>query len=457
MIDPLIVRMYDIRGIAGKDLVPEVAEAVGRAFGTKVARAGGHRVAAGMDNRLSSSLLEEAAVAGLESAGMHVTRIGICPSPLLYFVVARWGLDGGIQVTASHNPAEYNGFKLVGPGASPVAGEELQELRKLIEKGDFVSGKGAVEERSPREEYMRELEGHIHLGRKLSVVVDAGNGVAGMFAPELLRRAGCEVQELYCELDGSFPNHAPDPEPEESTRELRRIVVESGADIGLAYDGDVDRVGVVDEKGQRYEGDSILVLLARDYLSRHAGAKVVFDVKASQNVERDIRKHGGVPVMWKTGHSLIKRKMKKDGIGLGGEVSGHFYIGEGYYGFDDALLASCKLLTMLSNQQRPFSELLLDLPRMHTTPEMKVGCSEQEKFNVAQAVGDHFRGLYDTVDLDGVRVNFPGGWALVRASNTSPVLSLRFEASSAEGLCRMKEEVYGKLREFDAVDARGLD
>jgi phosphomannomutase/phosphoglucomutase len=450
-LNPYIFRAYDVRGKVGVDVLPEVFELVGRAYGTLVARRGGRTVALGMDNRLSSPPLKEAFGAGVLATGVDVVDIGVNHTPLLYFATAHWKLDGGATVTGSHNPVSDNGVKMVHAGAAPLSEDEIQGLRRSIETGDFERGRGRRTARDPREDYFGAILAQVRLARPLHVVVDAGNGVAGSFAPELLRRLGCRVTELYCESDGSFPNHLPDPEMEENVRDLVARVLETRADVGIAYDGDADRVGVIDERGRRHEADLILALLARDLLVRHPGAKIVFDVKSSQVLIDDVRRHGGQPVMWKTGHSHLKRKMREDGILLGGEVSGHMFFAEGWYGVDDGILASVRLLDLVARDGRPVSAHFDSLPHLHATPELKVPCPDERKFEVVEALAREFRQRYETIDIDGVRIVFPEGWGLVRASNTNPYLTLRFEARTAAALAEMKEIVYAALRRHPGV------
>ena len=450
-INPFIFRAYDVRGKIGIDITPEVFEEVGRAFGTLVRRRGGRAVALGMDNRTTSPPLKEAFGRGVLSTGLDVVDIGINHTPLLYFAVAHWKLDGGATVTGSHNPVSDNGVKMVHAAAAPLTEEEIQDLLATITSGAFERGSGARTSRDPRAEYFDAIVSRVKLPRRLKVVVDAGNGIAGSFAPELLRRLGCEVIELYCESDGTFPNHLPDPEREENTRDLVAKLLETRADIGLAYDGDADRVGVVDERDHRHEADLILALLARDLLTRHPGAKVVFDVKSSQALIDDVRAHGGVPVMWKTGHSHLKRKMREDGILLGGEVSGHMFFGENWCGVDDGILASCKILELMARDQRPVSAHFDTLPHFHATPELKASCPDDKKFAVIAELAAEFKTRYETIDIDGARILFPDGWGLVRASNTNPYLTLRFEGESAEAVARMKAELFGALRKYPFV------
>jgi phosphomannomutase/phosphoglucomutase len=450
-INPYIFRAYDVRGKVGIDITPPVFEQVGRAFGTLIRRRGGRTVALGCDNRVSSPALKEAFIAGCLSTGLDVVDIGINHTPLLYFATAHWGLDGGATVTGSHNPVSDNGVKMVHAGAAPLTEDEIQGLLATIRSGDVERGAGRRSARDPREDYFGAILGQVRLARPLRVVVDAGNGIAGVFAPELLRRLGCQVTELYCESDGTFPNHLPDPEMEENVRDLIALVQETRADMGIAYDGDADRVGIIDEKGRRHEADLILALLARDLLQRHPGAPVVFDVKSSQVLVDDIRRHGGTPIMWKTGHSHLKRKMREDGILLGGEVSGHMFFGENWYAVDDGILASCKLLELVARSPQPVSAHFDTLPHLHSTPELKAPCPDDRKFPLVAQLVQEFRQRYETIDIDGARILFPEGWGLVRASNTNPYLTLRFEAKTAEGLAAMKREVYDALRRHPEV------
>ena len=449
MLNPHVFRAYDVRGLVGSDINPEVFRQVGRAYATMIRRNGGQRITVGRDNRLSSNDLKLGFVEGVRAAGLDVIDIGPSTTPLLYFATAHWKMDGGANITGSHNPIEYNGVKMVHPGAAPLSEEEIQSIRKTIEGGDYESGTGGLSERSPREDYFATIARIVTPARRLKVVVDAGNGVAGIYGPELLRRIGCEVVELFCESDGRFPNHLPDPEDERNVEDLKRKVLEVGADIGIAYDGDADRVGVVDERGQRHEADLILILLARDLLTRHPGAKVVFDVKSSQALVDDIRAHGGVPIMWKTGHSHLKRKMRDDHILLGGEVSGHMFFGENYYGVDDGILASCKIIELVSRAAEPLSRLFASIPHLCATPELKAPCPDGEKFRVVEGVTRELKERYDTIDTDGARVIFPGrGWGLVRASNTNPYLTLRFEARTDREIEEMKREIYAMLSHY---------
>ena len=456
MLNPHVFRAYDVRGLVGSDITPDVFRLVGSAYGTLIRRNGGRRIAVGQDNRQSSDTLKAGFVEGVLATGLDVVDIGLVPTPILYFATAHWTLDGGATVTGSHNPIEYNGVKMVHPGAAPLTEDEIQRLRGLAERKDFERGRGTLAARSPREDYFATVSRLVNPARRLKVVVDAGNGVAGLYGPDLLRRIGCEVVELHCESDGSFPNHLPDPEDPENVVDLQARVVEVGADLGVAYDGDADRVGIIDERGARHEADLILILLARDLLARHPGAKVVFDVKSSQSLVEDIRAHGGTPVMWKTGHSHLKRKMREDGILLGGEVSGHMFFAEDYYGVDDGILASCKIIEIAARAAEPVSRLFASVPHLRATPELKAPCPDAEKFRVIEEIARELKRRYETIDIDGARVLFPGGgWGLVRASNTNPYLTLRFEARTDAEIAEMKRVIYDTLRRYPFVTLPG--
>jgi phosphomannomutase / phosphoglucomutase len=456
MLNPHIFRAYDVRGRVGSDINPEVFAEVGRAYATLIRRNRGGTVAVGQDNRESSASLKAAFTDGVRAAGVDVVDVGQVTTPMLYFATAHWRLDGGANITGSHNPVDYNGVKMVHPGAAPLSEEEIQALRRHIETGDLEQGSGAVTARSPRDDYFATVAALVRPARRLRVVADAGNGVAGLYGPDLLRRIGCEVIELHCESDGRFPNHLPDPEDPANVVDLQARVVEAGADLGLAWDGDADRVGVIDERGHRHEADLILVLLARDLLQRHPGAKIVFDVKSSQSLVDDIRRHGGVPVMWKTGHSHLKRKMRDDKILLGGEVSGHMFFGEGYYGVDDGLLAACKIVDIIAQQPGPASRRFDSIEHLHATPELKALCPDDKKFGLIHELVRDLKQRYQTIDIDGARVLFPdGGWGLVRASNTSPYLTLRFEGHSEAQIDAMKRVIYDALRRYPYVTLPG--
>jgi len=451
-VNPAIFREYDIRGIADKDFDSNFAFTLGRAYGTYVRGQGKKRVAVGRDCRLTSDKYATALRRGLCASGLDVLDIGVCPTPLMYFALYHYDLDGGLQVTGSHNPPEHNGFKIC-LGKITIHGEEIQELRKLIEQDIFVSGQGKEEPMPiipPYQEFLSRQFGR--LPREIAVVVDAGNATAGPVAPPIFRALGCQITELFCDLDGHFPNHHPDPTMPENLTHLIAQVQESGAEVGIAYDGDADRLGLVDRHGRIIWGDEILVLFARDVLQQHPDAAIISEVKCSQRLFDDIAEKGGRPIMWKAGHSLLKAKMRETGALLGGEMSGHMFFADRYFGYDDAIYASCRVLEILAKTGKEISDLLADLPPSYTTPEIRVDCPDELKFRIAEKVRDHFRGQYEIVDVDGVRVKFAQGWGLVRASNTQPVLVLRFEAQTAEKLAeyrtlmeRVVEEVKQRL------------
>jgi phosphomannomutase / phosphoglucomutase len=433
--NPSIFREYDIRGLVDKDLTDEVVGLLGKGFATKISRLGKKHVVVGRDGRLSSPRLRDALVQGMVSGGLEVLDIGVCPTPVLYFSLFHLNRDGGVMITGSHNPPEFNGFKVC-VGKETLYGEEIQNLRKLLETQQFVQGQGFVSQQDLLPPYQEFLVNNIRLQRKIKVAIDSGNGTAGLVAPEILRRLGCEVIELYSEVDGRFPNHHPDPTIPANMKDLIAKVKETGAEVGIGYDGDGDRIGVVDQQGNILWGDQLLILFSREILRSHPGATIVSEVKCSQTLYDDIAKHGGRGIMWRAGHSLLKSKMKEEKALLGGEMSGHIFFADRYYGFDDAIYASCRLLEILSQGEKTVSELLSDVPKTFSTPEIRVDCPDDQKFKLVEQVKESFRKEYPIVDVDGVRVVFPDGWGLVRASNTQPALVLRFEAQSAK---RLKE------------------
>jgi len=451
-VNPLIFRAYDIRGIAHTDLTKETSNLIGKGTGTYLQKISGKNIVVGMDNRLHSPELQKAFIDGLLSTGCNVTNIGEVTSPMMYYSVCKYEFDGGVTITASHNPKEYNGVKIVSKNAHSVCGDDLQEVLKIINDESFLIGEGNYIQKDVFEDYKNDIASKVKLTKPLKVVIDAGNGVAGKYAPALMRTLGCEVTELYCELDGNFPNHEANPEELENMLDLIAKVKETGADIGLGFDGDGDRVGVVDENGHHYSADFLLLLLSRDLLTRQPGAKIVFDVKVSQTLIDDIKAHGGEPVMSKTGHSFIESKMKEIGAPLAGEVSGHLFFGENYYGFDDAFLGAAKLLEILSNSGKTFSHLFDDVPSTFATPEFKAHTPDDKKFAIVEALVKHFTANYDCIILDGVRVNFtPNAWGAVRCSNTSPNLTLRFEADSQEKLDEIQAIMVEQLKKYPEV------
>ena len=448
-----IFREYDIRGTVDVDLNEEIAELIGRGAGTYLQRAGMRRLVVGRDNRHSSESYSQAVIRGLLSTGCSVTDVGIVPTPVFYFSIYHLKKEGGIIITGSHNPPEFNGFKLA-QGTSTLYGERIQDVRRIIEKAEFSRGSGKVDRYYIIDDYIALIKSKIKLHRPIKVVVDAGNGTAGLVTPPLLRDLGCEVKELYCEPNGNYPHHFPDPTVPENLTDLIHTVTTLGYDLGCGYDGDADRLGVVDEKGKIIWGDQLLVIFSRDLLSRQPGSKILFEVKCSQTLVDDIKKHGGQPVMWRTGHSLIKKKMREDGIPLAGEMSGHLFFADEYYGYDDAIYASCRLIQILSRTGRSISELLADLPRTYSTPEIRRDCPDEVKFKLVERMREYFSQRYETIDVDGVRVVFDDGWGLVRPSNTQPVIVMRFEATTPQGLKRIQDLMEGKLSEFYSCEKK---
>ncbi len=443
--NPQIFREYDIRGVVDKDLTPDIARILGQGFGTRMAQFGRKKLVVGRDGRLSSKPFEEALVEGLISTGCDVVNIGLCPTPVYYFSIFHLDKDGGMMVTGSHNPPEFNGFK-VSVGKSTIFGEEIQNLRRLIEKREFVTGKGNLSKEEIILPYQDYIKKNIHTEKRMRVVIDAGNGTAGILAGTLLRDLGCEVEELYCEVDGRFPNHFPDPTIPENLKDLIGRVKKIQADVGIGYDGDADRIGVVDDQGNIIWGDQLMILFSREILRNKKGAAFVAEVKCSQNLFNDIEKHGGKAIMWRTGHSLIKEKMKEEKAALGGEMSGHIFFADRYFGYDDAIYASCRLIELLSKTDKKLSTLLSDVPKTFITPEIRVDCADEIKFKVVEKVKEELRKDYPIIDVDGVRVKFEDGWGLVRASNTQPALVLRFEALTQERLSEMRGLVEKKVK-----------
>ncbi|WP_428424598.1 phosphomannomutase/phosphoglucomutase [Methylibium sp.] len=444
-----IFKAYDIRGIVGTTIDERFAEHLGRAFGSEARKLGEKAVAVGRDGRLSGPGLAAALIRGLASTGLDVVDLGPVTTPMLYYVAATRGEHGcrsGIQVTGSHNPKDYNGFKMVLAGRA-IYGEDIQGLRRRIEAEDYVQGKGRSAAMDIGAEYLHRITGDCKLARPMKIVVDSGNGIPGASAPGILRALGCEVIELYSEVDGDFPNHHPDPSKPENLVDLIRTVKETGAELGLAFDGDGDRLGVVTADGQNIFPDRQLMLYAQDILQRHPGAPIIFDVKCSQRLVAAIRKAGGKPVMWKTGHSLIKAKLKETGAPLAGEMSGHIFFGERWYGFDDATYTAARLLEIVSRHKNP-SKLLNALPTSYSTPELNVPCAEGEHHEVVARLREvaKFPGASEVITIDGLRAEFSDGFGLVRASNTTPVLVLRFEGHTAAALARIQAQFMAALR-----------
>jgi phosphomannomutase/phosphoglucomutase len=437
-VNPQIFRAYDVRGVADVDLTDAFARDLARAFGTVIRRAGGTRVCLGRDCRTHGPRLHQAFLDGLLSTGLEVLDVGVVPSPLLYFAVFHHDTDGGVQITGSHNPAEYNGFKMM-HGKSSLHGEQVQDLRRLIEAQDFVSGRGAVREAPVFDAYVERVASDIRLpGRRLRVVVDGGNGTGGPIATRLLERLGVDVIPMYIDMDGRFPNHHPDPTVEENLVELIARVRSEGADCGVAYDGDADRIGVVDDRGEILWGDRLMILLSRAILRVCPGAAIVSEVKCSATLFDDITARGGRAIMAPVGHSIIKQRMKDEGAELGGEMSGHIFFKHRWMGFDDAVYTTARLLEILAEAGAPLSALLSDVPVTHVTPEIRLDASDDTKFALVDAAAAHFGALHPVVDIDGARIDFGDGWGLIRASNTQPVIVLRAEADTAAALGRIR-------------------
>ena len=455
MLKPTIFREYDIRGIADQELDSEGVEQLGRAIGAYIRRERGNRLNVARDCRLSSPRLHEAIVAGLVSSGCEVTDLGMAPTPLLYYASFKLEADGGVMITGSHNPPEYNGFKVM-CGKSTLYGEEIQKLREIIASGQFETGSGSVQQEDIVTPYVQEITDQFCFKNWVRFVIDCGNGTAGPVMHQLLEHLRCDKLELFFTPDGRFPYHHPDPTVPKNLESLIDWVKEREAFLGIALDGDGDRIGAVDEKGNIVWGDQLLAIFAREILSRKPGATFISEVKASQVLYDYIRKLGGRAIMWKTGHSLIKAKMQEEKAELAGEMSGHMFFADRYYGFDDALYAALRLLELVDRANAPLSTLLADLPPTVSTPEIRVDCPDEEKFQVVERVKEELRKNHEIIDVDGVRVLFPDGWGLVRASNTQPVLVLRFEASHPELLQqyrRQVEDVIAQARSWKGAPA----
>ena len=457
-----LFREYDIRGIVGQELTEPIAERIGRAFATIGRERGAKTVSVGRDGRASSPALRASLIRGLRAGGLNVIDIGICPTPVLYFSLFTLPVDGGVMITGSHNASEYNGFKVC-LGKDALHGEDIQHLRKVMEGERFSSGSGTLSEHPILPDYLAYLKRSFSTvkAERLHVVIDCGNGAAGLAAEQALGQMGCRVTGLFCEVDGRFPNHHPDPTVVENLQDLIKKVQEMGADVGIGYDGDADRIGAVDEKGNILWGDRLMVIFSRDILKDRPGSTILSEVKASQSLYDDIEQHGGRPIMWKTGHSLIKAKMKAESAVLAGEMSGHMFFADRYFGYDDAIYASCRLVEILSKSNKRLSSLTADLPHTAVTPEIRVDCPDQLKFELVKQVkaklvdqakagrpiGPAGLTIKDVVTIDGIRAIFEDGWGLIRASNTQPALVLRFEASTQARLDAIRALIEVQLDE----------
>jgi phosphomannomutase / phosphoglucomutase len=440
MFKPSIFREYDIRGIADGELLNADVELLGQALGTYLIRHSGRTICLGRDCRLSGGRIHAALLKGLLASGANVLDVGTGPTPLLYYAVVHFEAAGGIMITGSHNPPEYNGIKTV-CGSGTLHGEQIQQVLKLIQGNDFESGAGTLKEIDAATPYVEEIASQFQFSRRVKVVFDAGNGTAGPVFHRILEKLNVEPVELFFEMDGRFPNHHPDPTVPENLRDLAKAVRKEKAELGIAFDGDADRIGALDEKGNVVYGDMLLLIFGREILSRKPGATFIGEVKCSQAMYDKLAELGGNPIMYKTGHSLIKAKMKQAQAELAGEMSGHMFFADRYYGFDDALYAACRLLEIVAKSGKPLSAQLEGVPKTVSTPELRVDCPDDKKFLVVEKVGEIVRRRHQVVDVDGVRVPFAQGWGLVRASNTQPVLVMRFEATSEKLLNEYRAEI----------------
>lgn len=443
-----IFREYDIRGIVGTDLTEETVLTLAKAIGTYFRQHGAKLVALGRDARESSPVFRDLFVEGLNSVGCDVLDVGMIPTPVLYFAAFTKETDAGVMITGSHNPSDYNGFKLL-LGKSSLHGSHIQDIKQIALLGNFEQGSGTAETYDITTEYMDYIAENIKLGdRKLKVVVDSGNGIGGIVGVPLYRRMGFEVIDLFTEPDSRFPNHHPDPTVLKNLQHAIAAVKENNADLAIAFDGDADRIGAVDENGTVIWGDELMVIFSRSILAKQPGETFIAEVKCSQRLFDDIEKRGGNAIMWKAGHSLIKAKMKETHAALAGEMSGHIFFADRWFGFDDAIYSGARLLEILSNSDKPLSQYLTDLPHVISTPEIRREVTEERKFAIVRELTETFKGTHKVIDVDGARILFDKGWGLVRASNTQPLLVLRFEATDEESLNQIQETVEGKLAEI---------
>ena len=452
MINPYIFREYDIRGVVDKDLTDDVVFLLGKGIGSYFLKNNAKKVSIGGDIRLSTERFRKQLMDGFRSTGADVVNIGPVPTPVQYFSMHKLDVDAGVMITGSHNPPDFNGFKITMHNA-PVYGEMIQDILKIIQDEDFPEGNGSYKEASVNDDYVSCIRDSIKIERPLKIVLDSGNGAASLVAHRLFKEMGIETIDLFDTPDGNFPNHHPDPTVVENIQELIKTVREQGADFGVGYDGDGDRIGVVDENGEIIWGDRLMIIFGTDILKTHPGAPIIFEVKCSQALPEMIEKAGGKPIMWRTGHSNLKKKMKELKSPFAGEMSGHLFFADRYYGFDDAIYASARMAELLSKGNKKVSELLGDVPQYFSTPEIRAeAASDEVKFNIAEKAKEYFSEKYDVIDVDGVRILFGDGWGLVRASNTQPVLVLRFEARTEERLEEIKSLVVNKLKEFGDIE-----
>ncbi len=450
--NPGIFREYDIRGIAGEDICEQDVVDIGKAYGSLLRDQGRKKISVGRDCRITSDRFSQLFIQGIVSTGCDVVDIGTCPTPVLYYSIHHLELDGGAMVTASHNPPEYNGFKLMS-GHNSIHSQGLQDLLQIIEQKAYVTGEGQETKADVTTPYMAYLKENISLTQKIRIGIDAGNGTGGITAVPVLNDLGCEVHDIFCDLDGTFPNHEADPTQKKNLKDLIALVKDKGLDLGVGYDGDADRIGVVDKNGTVIYGDQLMVIYAREILKRKPGATFISEVKCSMVMYDDIRKHGGNAIMWRTGHSLIKKKMKEENAELAGEMSGHMFFKDRYFGFDDALYATCRLLEIMADTGNGVDELIADLPTTFTTPELRVECSDAIKFTVVDKIVAHYKAIpgQKVIDIDGLRAVYDDGWGLVRASNTQPALVLRFESLTEKRLDEIRQEIESTLKQIIAA------
>ncbi len=453
MINPYIFREYDIRGVVDKDLTDEAVLQLGKGIGTYMQQHDVKRISLGGDVRLSTERFRIILTQGIRVAGVDVVDLGPVPTPVQYYSMHYLkDVQGGVMITGSHNPPEFNGFKITMRNA-PVYGEMIQDILKIIQSGQFAVGQGGYEKTDVIESYIEYIKKNIHLERPVKVVLDSGNGAASLVAHRLFRELGAETIDLYDTPDGRFPNHHPDPTVEANIQQLIKTVRESGADFGVGYDGDGDRIGVVDETGSIIWGDKLMIIFSRDILKNHPGAPIIFEVKCSQALPEMIKKMGGKPIMWRTGHSNLKKKMKQEQSPFAGEMSGHLFFADRFFGFDDAIYASARMAELVSQSKIKVSQFLEDVPEYVATPEIRAEVeNDRVKFEMAQKAAAYFKEHFEVIDVDGVRIQFGDGWGLVRASNTQPVLVLRFEARTSERLEEIKNMVISKLEEFGKIE-----
>jgi len=449
-INPQIFREYDIRGLVDQDLTRDSVERIGKSIGTYICRNGGKTITVGYDMRVSSIPFRDSLICGINSTGCDVIDIGMVPTPVAYFSLHHLKPDGGVMITGSHNPSEFNGFK-ISHGLHSLYGERIQELRRLIDVSDYEVGMGTLKHENILEDYIQGICDLVEIPRSVKVVVDGGNGCFGIVGPKLLRKIGANITELYCEPDGKFPNHHPDPTVAKNMVDLIDKVKEEGAELGIGFDGDADRIGIVDEKGNILWGDQLLTIFARDILKRNPGATIVGEVKCSENLFKDIEAHGGTAVMSAAGHSLIKKKMQETNALLAGEMSGHICFSDEYYGFDDAIYAACRILKIVASSKEKVSAMLTDVPKTAATPEIRVDCPDENKFKIVRELTESFRKEYDVIDIDGVRIKFDNGWALIRASNTQPAIVFRFEANNVDHLDEIISIIRKAISKYEPV------